>query len=355
MRTISARDQSHLDTGNLTTATLWKITRRDGQVFTFTDHDQDIEFGGLTYDAGTSYNRTATADDSTMAPSNMVIESVLDSVLITEDDVIAGLWDYAQVEMRYVNWHDRRVLHISNITKALNGVVTTLEAHGLSTGDTVTFAGIGGMTELHGTTKTVTVTGANTFTIGTNTLVYGAYLALGTCTLPETSWGYRKGRIGQVNTSGQMFSSEFMGLMKQLEKNLLRPYLPSCPANFGDTECGVNLATYTHSGTIGSVSANGLTITDAGRLEASGYFNYGLITMTSGDSSGYSMEVKSYTPGYIVLQQPLPFGVAEGDTYSIRAGCDKTKATCKDTFNNLVNFRGFPDMPGMDKVMSYGK
>jgi hypothetical protein len=355
MRTISARDQAHLDTGNLTTATLWKITRRDGQVFCFTDHDQDIEFGGLTYSANTSYNRTATADTDQLAPSNLVIESILDSVLITESDIIAGRWDYAQVEMRTVNWHDRRVLHIANVTKANPGVVTTREAHGLSTGDTVTISGVGGMTELNGNTYPVTVISTTTFSIGTNTTGYGTYLALGECRLPETSWGYRKGHIGQININGQSFGAEFMGLGKQLEKGLLRPYLPSCPALLGDTECGVNLATYTHTGTLGTVDSSGLTLTDAARIEAAGYFDYGLITMTSGDSSGYSMEIKSYTPGTFVLQQPLPFGVSAGDTYSARAGCDKTKATCKNTFNNLVNFRGFPDLPGMDKVLAYGK
>jgi hypothetical protein len=353
MKTITARDQAHLDTGNLTTATLWKITRRDGQVFTFTDHDQDIEFGGLTYDANTSYNRTATADNSQLSPSNMVIESVLDDTTITEDDIIAGLWDYAQVEMRTVNWHDRRVLHISNVTKANPGVVTTREEHGLSTGDTVTISGVGGMTQLNGNTYTVTVISSTTFSIGTNTSGYGTYLALGECRIPETSWNYRKGRIGQVETDSNGFRSELMGFGKQLEKNLLRIYTPSCPALLGDTECGVSLASFTHTGTIDSVDSTGLEITDAERAEAAGYFDYGLITMTSGASNGYSMEVKSNTVGVIVLQQPLPFGVAAGDTYSIRAGCDKTRETCRDKFNNVVNFRGFPDLPGMDKVLQY--
>jgi hypothetical protein len=351
MKTISARDQAHLDTGNLTTATLWKITRRDGQVFTFTDHDQDIEFGGLTYDANTSYNRTATADQSGYAPANMVIESILDSSLITEDDILAGLWDYAQVEMRTVNWHDRRVLHISSVTNANPGVVTTREAHGLSTGDTVTISGVGGMTELNGNTYTVTVISPTTFSIGTNTTGYGTYLALGECRIPETSWNYRKGRIGQVNTSGQQFSSELLGLTKKLEKPLVRQYLPGCSAAFGDARCGVNTAAYSVSGLIESVDASGLVITDSANITAAvNTYAYGLLTMTSGDSSGYSMEVKSSTVGTVTLQQRMPFGVAAGDTFTLVQGCNKSLATCRDAYNNVVNFRGFPYMPGNDKV-----
>jgi hypothetical protein len=354
MRTIATRDQAMLESGGLTIATLWKITRRDGRVFGFTDHNEDITFGGLTYNANTSYDRTATADNAGFAVSNMEIQSIMDSDLIVEADIIAGLWDYAQVEMRYVNWYDRRVLHISAVSKASSGVVTTHEVHGLSTGDTVTISGVGGMTELNGNTYTVTVISTTTFSIGVNTTLYTSYVAQGEVRIPETSWGYRKGRIGQVNTSGQTFSSELMGIAKKLEKPLVRPYLPGCPAILGDSECGVNLAGYTITGAIESVDATGLVITDTANITSSeNSYAYGLVTMTSGDSSGYSMEVKSSTVGTITLQQRLPFGVSAGDTFTLVQGCDKTLSTCKNKFNNVINFRGFPHMPGLDKVAQY--
>lgn len=354
MKTIGTRDQAHLDTGQLTLATLWKLTRRDSQVFTFTDHDQDIVFGGLTYDASTSYNRTATADQAGYAPANMVIESILDSTLITEDDILAGLWDYCQVEIRTINWHDRRVIHMSGAIKANPGIITTIEEHGLTTGDSVTFSKVGGMSELNGNTYTVTVTNSTTFTIGVSTVGFTTYQHLGEIQLTETSWGYRKGRIGQVSTSGQTFSAEFLGLTKQLEKPIVRPILPACPAALGDTECTVNLASHTITGTLELVDVSGLVLTDTTNITAAtNTYAYGVITMTSGASSGYSMEVKSSTVGTVTLQENLPFGVSPGDTYSLVKGCDKKFSTCKDTFNNVVNFRGFPHLPGMDKVMRY--
>ena len=52
--------------------------------------------------------------------------------------------------------------------------------------------------------------------------------------------------------------------------------------------------------------------TDTARVEADGYFDGGLITMTSGASAGQSMEVKSYAVGTITLQLPLPFGAGDG-------------------------------------------
>ena len=42
-----------------------------------------------------------------------------------------------------------------------------------------------------------------------------------------------------------------------------------------------------------------------------------------------------------------------GDTFIVTAGCDKRFATCRDRFDNAVNFRGFPHIPGNDFVVSY--
>lgn len=354
MKTIAARDQAHLDTGQLTIATLWKLTRaQDGAVFGFTDHDQDIVFGGVTYDAATSFNRSATADQAGFAVSNMVIESILDSDLIVETDILAGLWDYSQLEIRTVNWKDQQTRYITNITKAIPGVVTAPN-HELATGDQVTITNVKGMTEVNGNTYTITVITADTFSIGVTTTAYTTYLHSGEINLPETSWGYRKGRIGQVNSSIQMFVAELMGIAKKLEKPIVEPILPSCPATLGDTRCGVNLAAHTITGTLETVDATGLALGDTANIvAASDSYAYGKITMTSGASSGYSQDVKSSTVGGVILQEPLPFGVAVGDAYSLVKGCDKTFSTCKNTYNNDVNFRGYPHLPGVDKLVRY--
>ena len=41
------------------------------------------------------------------------------------------------------------------------------------------------------------------------------------------------------------------------------------------------------------------------------------------------------------------------DTFSVQAGCDKSKATCISKFGNIDNFRGFPYMPGNDALTAY--
>ena len=47
--------------------------------------------------------------------------------------------------------------------------------------------------------------------------------------------------------------------------------------------------------------------------------------------------------------------IVAGDAFMVSAGCDKRFPTCKAKFDNAVNFRGFPHMPGNDFALSYPK
>ena len=41
------------------------------------------------------------------------------------------------------------------------------------------------------------------------------------------------------------------------------------------------------------------------------------------------------------------------DAFTVTAGCDKSFRTCKAKFDNAVNFRGFPHVPGVDFALTY--
>lgn len=71
---------------------------------------------------------------------------------------------------------------VTAITKANPGSVSA-PAHGLSTGQVVKFASVGGMTQLNGNAYPVTVVDANTFTIGTDTSGFTTYTSGGAWTL----------------------------------------------------------------------------------------------------------------------------------------------------------------------------
>ena len=58
--------------------------------------------------------------------------------------------------------------------------------------------------------------------------------------------------------------------------------------------------------------------------------------------------------GEVIAANGTLLGVLSiGDMIAVSAGCDKAPETCRDRFNNIANFRGFPHMPGNDVLLSY--
>ena len=106
MKTISSNLLNHLN-GELTTlATIWQLTRTDGEIFRFTDHDADIQFEGNTYESSVGYNRSAVDNQAGLAVDNLNVTGFLDNDAITEADLRAGRYDFAEVRVGLVNWSD---------------------------------------------------------------------------------------------------------------------------------------------------------------------------------------------------------------------------------------------------------
>ena len=110
-----------------------------------------------------------------------------------------------------------------------------------------------------------------------------------------------------------------------------RQYQPTCPFTFGDSNCTFNRSSLTVSSTVGAGSA--VTTINCNLAQATGYFNYGIVTWTSGLNAGISRSVKNYTPGVVVLTGPPPLPLAVGDNFTITPGCSKNLNASDQTFN----------------------
>ncbi|HEX3653723.1 MAG TPA: DUF2163 domain-containing protein [Rhizomicrobium sp.] len=169
----------------------------------------------------------------------------------------------------------------------------------------------------------------------------------------------RKGNLGEVKRGKTAFQAEVRGLAHLLNQPIGRAYGYSCDADLGDARCTIDLSNPLYRG-VGTVAA----ITDQRRFTASGldaftdqWFSGGKLTWTSGANTNRAMEVKRHgvvgARISLELWHQMNEAIAVGDAFAITAGCDKQFSTCKAKFNNAVNFRGFPYMPGNDAVTSY--
>lgn len=95
---------AHLASGTTTVCRCWDVTRADGRVFGFTDHDRDLVFDGVVYRAGTGLTARAFAQATGLAVDNSEAVGALSDAAVSDADVEAGRFDGAAVRAWVVNW-----------------------------------------------------------------------------------------------------------------------------------------------------------------------------------------------------------------------------------------------------------
>lgn len=106
MRDISGALQTKLDGGVTTLAHLWRVTRRDGIVFGFTDHDRDLVVAGVAYLAQSGFLAGAIEKSIGLSIDTASAEGALSADCINAEELARGLWDGARVDLWRVDWTD---------------------------------------------------------------------------------------------------------------------------------------------------------------------------------------------------------------------------------------------------------
>ncbi len=174
----------------------------------------------------------------------------------------------------------------------------------------------------------------------------------------DVRWLQFRGSIGELRRGGGAFHAELRGLTEALNRPIGRIYQKPCTAVLGDAQCRFNTATPGYFADVTLVTgSDGLVFDwpDAGAFEPE-WFRRGRLDVQSGAAAGLWGVIKddALRGGMrrIELWQKLRVPLAAGDQVRVVAGCDKRTETCRLKFDNLVNFQGFPDIPGEDWVMA---
>lgn len=282
MRTLPPALAAHLASGATTLCRCWRLTRRDGAVQGFTDHDEDLSFDGTILRAGTGFEGSELEARFGLAVTGTEIHGALAAESLSEADLAAGRYDDAKVELFLVNWADveQRLL-------------------------------------------------------------------------------LRVGHLGEVRREGAAFAAEVRGLSARLNEERGRIFAATCDADLGDARCGIDLENSPFRGDGAVVAIEGGSLVRVSGLDAfaDNWFTRGKLTFSSGANAGLAIEVKEHRAEAgevrLALWQQMPEPIADGDLFVVTAGCDKRFETCRSKFDNAINFRGFPHLPGNDFVVAY--
>lgn len=117
-------------------ARAWAVTRRDGMVLGFTDHDGELVFEGITFRPETGLSARAVVQASGLSVDNTEAVGVLSDGAITEADLLAGRWDGADVRLWDVDWSkpaNRRLIFRGRLGEvSRSGAAFKAELRGLS-------------------------------------------------------------------------------------------------------------------------------------------------------------------------------------------------------------------------------
>jgi uncharacterized phage protein (TIGR02218 family) len=277
---LSEDMQAHLSSGVTTLCRCWAVTRRDGVVLGFTDHDGDLRFDDIVFRAGSGLTAMALQQGTGLAVDNTEAMGALSDAAISEVDIETGRYDGAEVRCWLVNWGD--------VTQR----------------------------------------------------------ALQFC-----------GAIGDMRRSGSAFQAELLGLTDLLNRPVGRVYQKPCAAVLGDAACGkdLDMPGYRTEAVVSAVDGAALQFGAVPGFD-NGWFRRGVLDVLDGLGIGLRGMVKQDVARAdgareMTLWAPLS-GLAVGDRVRLTAGCDKRMETCRLKFANLVNFQGFPDIPGDDWTLA---
>ena len=347
MKTIRPELQARLDAGTTTLTHCVRIVRVDGATLYFTNLDADISMGGNLYQSGAGYTPTAVSQNSEPRSDTIDVEGILEALGVNRSDIAAGLFDNARIYVFATDYLDP----VEDDIKLMTGFWGKVK---LDQGRFITeFTSLSDrLNQASGRTiKPSCDTDLGSTRCGIN-LNPDTWAALTAYTEREPG----DARIGSIIKpsveNGLLYICSTEGTSDALEP----VWNTSIDGTTNDgSVVWTGIRAYALSGTVDS-SANKSQINDGDRTEPDEWWLGGTVTFNTGLNAGLSMDIKASTAiGVITLFQHMPFYITPGDTYTINVGCrHRHIADCKEKFDNVRNFQGFPYAPSSDDAYKFG-
>lgn len=367
--------------------------------------------GEIIYKAATGFNRSALQNSADFSIGNMDIQGIIESLTVTKESVRSEIWDFASVHIFQVNWKDladgemkmqrgylgRITLHDDTYVAEFRDLMDLYNAEigNIVTADCIVdlFSTKCGVRE----SPPDWVAGTEYGESNTNDAKLGDYVSPGITQRLELEDGLGillledfdptdglllnqagNDRIFRVTVAG---SSDETGRV-ELEDGSGILVLE----DFGPSDALTLEGSSTGTGPDWNLNIDGLTVEGGGltwitmqanKVDAvvdqvtdrseftvltspltdapDEHFIEGTVLFTTGPNNALTLrrEIKSWdlSTRTIVLWRPMPFDITSGETLNMSAGCRKSVTDCAGRFLNIRNHRGWPHVPGNNKMI----
>lgn len=366
-RTLSVDLGTHIHDATTTSlATCWKITRTDGETRTFTDHDLplviDADGGGeLSYEPNLSFSRSETVNTDKMTLDVLELDGILDDSQLSQEDLLAGMYDQAELRIFFVNWQDLTQGVMKELRGwfgevALGDYGYKVEVHSLKSAYTEAIvellqgkcrAGFGSQTGgLRG--------GCLLKKHPDKRLDLQAYVVGDIVELAVFDGRRYRATTSGTTDSGEPTFDTTVGATTG-DGSVVWETLNSL-YKLGIVSAVTDRRQFTVEGILGPVDVG------AGGSETLSYFALGQVLFLDGSNVGSPREISTNgalagSPDAVTVTLYLPavFDVALGTSVELQTGCDHTTGVCFGNYDNMDNYRGWPYLPGEDFLLKVYK
>ena len=327
---ITTAMRTHLDEETTRLAAIWRITRKDGAQFFFTDHDRDLVFGGDTYRADAGFERTAIRSDAGFAVDNLDLVGVFAEGGIVEDEVRSGLFDGAEIAISFVSWQDPDGHGEVRLRRGTLGE-TRLTPQGYF------------HAELRGLSQPLAQSTLEVFSPNCRA-DFGDQRCKFPIQPPELGRDQTvsEGAFYRVPTAAGTGSARYEDrIYEVIEAGTTAASQPAYDTTIGATTIDGTAAlkaydSFTRVASVEAVTDHRIfTLSEDLSGFADGWFDEGAITFETGANTGRTVEVKSWTEAIRRLELWAPTGlpVEVGDQLRVYPGCHKrVLEDCRDRF-----------------------
>lgn len=345
-------------TGN-TLARCWQIVTRRGDVFGFTKHTRNLVVEGITYQSLWGIREAAIETGEGFAVGNQDLSLFLSK--LDEQDIDGGRYDQARISAFDVDVQQpdagiipHKVGFLGNITRA-DGVAT-LEIRGptqmlqtkigelYTTGCPVKLGSPRCGVELHDTGFTYTWT----VTVATDTLE-----------APQTLLDVQGFRAGQVIEVLGTATNDGIYVLATVSGDTM-----TITGTFPGTDETLLATVVRRNGFVYQAVVDSVNVLSPRRIftveplldaqgnpPAANIFQEGNVVWVTGANVGaIAKDIRSHVGLTMTLYDELAFDIVSGDTCILEVGCNKLVQTCIGTFDNFINYQGFPYVPTPEQI-----
>ena len=348
MHTFPSALATHIAQDVASLAFAYKLTLEgSATVLYFTTSPVDVVIDGKTYLAAMAVTPSSMFFSLGVQPAKLEISGSFDPSGITESNLMAGIYDFAAIEVYLFNWADltmgKATMFKGRVSEIqIDGRQWTFECSDLLdqlTQNVLELTQATCRAELFDTRCKVR-SAAPTWQASTACVAESAYdAAIGSIvapTIPSRRW----------------FKCIATGTTGTTEPDWINVIDATTADNGAQRWKAINALVI--SSTVTSKNSNQL-FSDLAIVEDTNFWTYGKVQWLTGANAGRSAEIKSQLGSILELYQPMQDDIQVGDTFLLYAGCDKTKTTCKTKFKNIYNMRGEPDKPSNKLLSEFGE